>query len=451
MTWRYLPHTSADLSSMLERIGLSETDDLFGNVPSAYRRREPLDLPPALDESALMRHLEESAERNTAARCLSFLGAGMVAHHIPPIVDQLLLRSEFYTAYTPYQAEVSQGTLQAMYEFQTLTCQLFGMDLANASMYDGASAAAEAVLMARRLRPQGRVLLSSTLHPDYIHSVRTYLRESETIDIAVIPHDDKGQSDLNALKQLLSEPTCAVVVGYPNIFGCIENLSALRELSAAHQALLITSTWEPYALSLLRTPGSHDVDIAVGEGQAFAAPPQFGGPGVGLFTCKSDYMRAMPGRLVGKTNDTEGSPGYVLTLSTREQHIRRDRATSNICTNHGLVALAFAIRAALLGKQGLRHIGTLCFDKCEYLKTQLRAHPEACSLPYDATPSFNEFTLRLHREDAEACCRRLQQAQILAGVPLSRWYPERPHDLLIAVTEEHCRDDLDRLAQALVS
>ncbi|MEM1418182.1 MAG: aminomethyl-transferring glycine dehydrogenase subunit GcvPA, partial [Myxococcota bacterium] len=331
---RYLPHTPDEVRQMLARIGVSSIDDLFAAVPPALMAK-PLDLEPSLDEATLMGHLEALADKNASARKLSFLGGGMYDHHIPPAVDQLLLRSEFYTAYTPYQAEVSQGTLQAIYEFQTMVCQLFGMEVANASMYDAASGCAEAVLMARRVTKRKHVVVSAGIHPDALDTTRTYLGAVDDgeakMDVAPLGAD--GRTDLAQVEALLRDDSAALVVGYPTFFGSVEDLAALRKLAADKGALLVTSTTEPYALSQLKAPGALGADICVGEGQALAVPPQLGGPGVGLFACRQKFVRQMPGRLVGETVDQDGVRGFVLTLSTREQHIRRERATSNICTN----------------------------------------------------------------------------------------------------------------------
>ncbi|MEO0321441.1 MAG: aminomethyl-transferring glycine dehydrogenase subunit GcvPA [Myxococcota bacterium] len=447
---RYLPHTPDEIRLMLERIGVSSLDDLFAAVP-AELVAQPLALEPALDEAALMRHLEVLSDRSSSAHALSFLGGGMYDHHIPPAVDQLLLRSEFYTAYTPYQAEVSQGTLQAIYEFQTLVCQLFGMEVANASMYDAASGCAEAVLMARRVTKRKHVVLSAGLHPHAIDTTRTYLGAVDDgaphMDVAALAAD--GRTDLAQVEALLRDDTAALVVGYPTFLGTVEDLAALRRLAAARGALLVTSTTEPYALSTLKAPGDVGADICVGEGQALAVPPQFGGPGVGLFACRQKFVRQMPGRLVGETVDQDGERGFVLTLSTREQHIRRERATSNICTNHGLIALAMAIRTALLGKQGFLHAGERCLRAAEYLKSEIAKLP-GFSLPY-AAPTFNEFVVRRDAGDAAELLRALRAQGIEAGVSLGRFDPAWSQDFLVATTEKHSRADLDRLVAGLAA
>ena len=434
---------------MLDRIGASHIGDLFASIPEVHRLDRPLDLPPALDEGALMDHLTQLGDRNEGARALSFLGAGMYDHHIPPAVDQLLLRSELYTAYTPYQPEISQGTLQGIFEFQTLVCQLFDMDVANASLYDGASAAAEALMMARRIQKKTRCVVSAGLHPEYIDTVTTYLAglDGGSPDLTIVPLDDSGRTDVDAVAVALAGGAAALLVGYPNFLGCTEDLAAMRTLCDEHDALLATATWEPYALGMLRPPGSFGADIAIGEGQALAVSPQFGGPGVGLFTCRQDHVRQMPGRLVGETVDQSGHRGYVLTLSTREQHIRRERATSNICTNHGLIALAMTIRAALLGRRGFEAIAKLCLSKTEYLKRRI-LETGRFGLPTTA-PTFNEFVIRRLEGKAAPLLASLAAKGILAGVDMGRFDPAWERDILIAVTERHRRDDLDRLVAAL--
>lgn len=450
---RYLPHNESEIRDMLSRIGVPDLDALFAPIPGSHRLNRPLDLEPALDEAQLMAHLEELAGRNGAARKLSFLGGGMYDHHIPPAVDQLLLRSEFYTAYTPYQPEYSQGTLQAIFEFQTVVCQLLGMEVANASMYDGASAAAEAVLMARRVTRKSHVLVSAGLHPEYLETIRTYLTGmDEPHAISVVPLARDGRTDAAALGEALAanaRDTACVIVGYPNFLGVVEDLAELRAVvdQAGGGAQLISATNEPYALSVIRSPGELGVDIAVGEGQALAVPPQLGGPGVGLFACRANAVSKMPGRLVGETVDASGVRGYVLTLSTREQHIRRERATSNICTNHGLIALAFAIRSCMLGKRGFREAGELCLNKAEYLKAEIKKLP-GYALPLSG-PTFNEFLVERKDGSVAALLASLAAQGILAGVALERFDSARKNQFLLAVTERHTRADLDRLVAGL--
>ena len=446
---RYLPHTDDEIRSMLERIGVTSIDALFADIPASHRLNRPLALDATLDEPTLMGHLEQLAHKNEAARALSFLGAGMYDHHVPPAVDQLLLRSEFYTAYTPYQPEVSQGTLQSIFEFQTMVCELFGMEVANASMYDAASGVAEAVTMSRRVTGKKHVVLSGALHPEYLQTVQTWLRgldqDESLVQITRIGED--GRTDAAHLAELLRDDTACVVVGYPNFLGCVEDLATLRARTKEKGALLVTATAEPFALSLLKAPGSYGVDICVGEGQALAVPPQLGGPGVGLFAIRQELIRELPGRICGETVDQAGERGYVLTLSTREQHIRREKATSNICTNHGLIALAMTIRCAMLGKAGFEQIGKLCLSKAEYLKKRI-AETGKFTLTTSA-PTFNEFVVRRNDGAAAPLLAALAAKGILGGVDLGRWFPNRDREFLVAVTERHGKDDLDRLVAAL--
>lgn len=435
---------------MLARVGVENIDDLFETIPASHRLDQPLDLEPPLDEPRLMQHLASLANASKGANMLSFLGAGMYQHHVPPAVDQLLQRSEFYTAYTPYQAELSQGTLQAIFEFQTIVCELFGTDVANASMYDGASGAAEAVLMARRIKRRTHVVVSEGLHPEYIETIRTYVQGLDregTITLAPIAAD--GRTDWAAAKSLMTDKTAALVVGYPNFFGCVEDLDQARAVADTEGALLVTATAEPYALSVLRAPGACGADICVGEGQALAVPPQYGGPGVGLFGASQPFVRQMPGRLVGRTLDSDGYPGYVLTLSTREQHIRREKATSNICTNHGLIALAMGMRTAMLGRQGFQQAGQRCLNAAHYIRAGIEKL-DGFEVPY-AAPVFNELVIRSKGPDASEVLSRLAERDIIAGLDLGRFRDEWRKDLLLAVTELHTRDDLDRLLKALAS
>ncbi len=433
---------------MLARVGVAHIDDLFEAIPSSHLLDEPLDLEPALDEPRLMQHLTALSNASPGAHMLSFLGGGMYRHHVPPAVDQLLLRSEFYTAYTPYQAELSQGTLQATFEFQTIVCELLGTDVANASMYDGASATAEAVLMARRAKRRTHVVVSEGLHPEYIETIRTYLQGLDTESaVALAPLGADGRTDWEAATGALTDQTAALVVGYPNFFGCVEDLDAARSVADTVGALLVTATAEPYALSVLRAPGAAGADICAGEGQALAVPPQYGGPGVGLFGASQALVRQMPGRLVGRTVDSDGQPGYVLTLSTREQHIRREKATSNICTNHGLIALAMGMRTAMLGRQGFQQAGQRCVNAAHYLRTGIEKL-EAFEIPYGA-PVFNEFVVRSQGPKASVVLARLLERGIIGGVDLGRFRDEWRQDLLLATTELHSREDLDHLLDAL--
>ena len=447
---RYLPHTPEEIEAMLREIGKGSVDELFEQIPKEVRLDRALAIEPPLDEPSLMRHLDELSHRNRAADLISFLGAGAYDHPISPAVDQLLLRSEFYTAYTPYQPEVAQGTLQSIFEFQTIVSELFGLPVANASMYDGASAAAEAVLMAKRLTRRERVLVSSGVHPHYRETIDTYLQGigSGKAAIQALPLGEDGRP--GALDNLVQEDIAAVVIGYPNFYGCVTDVRRAAEIAHRHGALLVTVTEEPFALALLEPPGELGADIAVGEGQPLGVPLQFGGPYVGLFACREgrDFLQQIPGRLVGETVDKNGERGYVLTLSTREQHIRRERATSNICTNTGLCALSVTIRMCMLGKQGFIEAGRQCLAKSEYLKAKIKALA-GYSLVYPSTPTFNEFAVRVRGGSAARVVDALEPKGFLAGFDLGRVDPGQADQLLIAVTERASRADLDAFARAL--
>ena len=449
---RYLPHTADDIRSMLEIIGAPSVDTLFEPIPEANRLKRPLAIESSLDEASLMDELSALADQNTAATCVSFLGGGIYDHHVPPAVDQLLLRGEFYTAYTPYQAEVAQGTLQAIFEFQTIVAELFGMPVANASMYDGASALAEAVLMARRLTKRTRVVICEGVHPEYLEVVRTYVGglPGGAESITTLSLSSRGTVEPEDAKDALGEDGACLVVGYPSFYGTIYDLHALSEAAHERGALLVTVTQQPYALGIVEPPGSQGADISVGEGQAPGVPAQYGGPGCGLFACRDAraFLQNIPGRLVGETVDRNGQRGYVLTLSTREQHIRRDRATSNICTNHSLCALAITIRACLLGKRGLVEVARHCLSKSEYVKNAL-VGSGAYELPYSA-PTFNEFVVRRKAGAVAPLVNKLASEGILAGIPLSRFDAARDRDLLVCVTERRTRAQMDRLIAGLL-
>ncbi|HLV67756.1 MAG TPA: aminomethyl-transferring glycine dehydrogenase subunit GcvPA [Polyangiaceae bacterium] len=449
---RYLPHTEAEIAEMLRAVGRSALDQLFDTIPEAVRFRGNLRVDPALDEAALMRHLRELAEKNTGASFTSFLGAGMYSHHIPPAVDQLLLRSEFYTAYTPYQPEVSQGTLQAIWEFQTIVSELYGLPLANASLYDGASAAAEAALMACRLTRRDRVVVSGCVHPEYRATIRTYLGGRNADACVEVPAGSDGRAHGAALADAVDGQTAALLVGYPSFYGPLNDLPRLAEVAHGREALLVAVNSEPYALALAEAPGALGADIAVGEGQPIACPPQLGGPGVGLFACRDErrFLQQLPGRICSETVDANGRRGYVLTLSTREQHIRRERATSNICTNQGLVALALTIRMSLLGESGFVAVAERCLSKARYLRSAilgLRGYAPG----FDEAPFFNEFAVRVRGGSAARVVEALEQRGIVAGLDLGRVDASLADRLLIAVTENHRREDLDEFVAALDS
>lgn len=450
---RYLPHTQAEITAMLAVVDLPSLDALYSSIPVEARLGRPLDLPAGVDEPTLMRELADLSRRNRASTMLSFLGAGAYDHHFPPAADQLLLRSEFYTAYTPYQPEVAQGTLQVIFEFQTIVSEILGLPVANASMYDGASGAAEAVLMARRLTGREHTVLCEGLHPHYTGTIETYVAGigAGSASLTRVPVGGDGAADVAALSAAITGDTACVIIGYPNFFGSVADVRAIAE--AAHQkgALLVTATEDPYALALLESPGALGADIAVGEGQPLGLPPQYGGPGVGLFACRSDrkYLQQVPGRLVGETVDKHGRRGYVLTLATREQHIRRERATSNICTNSGLCATALTIKMCMLGKSGFIEAARQCLAKTEYLKSAIRGLA-GYALPH-AAPTFNEFAVRVRGGDAGKLVAALEGEEIIVGLDLGRVDASRRDLLLVAVTERHTRADLDRLVTALAA
>ena len=443
---RYIPHTAGDVTEMLERIGVGTLEELFVEVPESVRLKRPFDLPEAVSETELLRELKALGAKNaTPETYRNFLGGGAYHHFIPTVIDLLVSRSEFYTAYTPYQPEISQGTLQAVFEFQSLICQLTGMDAANASMYDGASACAEAVLMAVRLTRRKRVLLSRALNPRYRAVVATYCRylSLELVDVAIAAD---GRTDLADLHAKLDDTTAAVVVGYPNYFGVIEDVAALAEASQEAGARFVTAVAEPVALGLLKSPGELGADIVAGDGQSFGLPLAFGGPYVGFFAVRQKDVRGMPGRLVGETTDLDGQRGFVLTLATREQHIRREKATSNICSNQGLCALMATIFMSLLGKQGLREMAEQNLAKAAYARQKLSG-VKGFSLVFGA-PAFNEFVVRCEAPVAEVLAR-LEGLGILAGLPLGEDYPELADCFLVCVTEQNQREDIDALVTAL--
>ncbi|MFH1263413.1 MAG: aminomethyl-transferring glycine dehydrogenase subunit GcvPA [Pseudomonadota bacterium] len=439
---RYIPLTGADREAMLREIGVQSIDDLFRSIPASSRKKSAPELPAAKTESELLGYFHALAQKNlpNGEKWLSFLGGGAYDHFVPTIVDALSSRGEFLTAYTPYQPEVSQGTLQAIFEFQSLVANLFGLDCANASMYDGASAAAEAVLMAMRIKDGNRIFLSKGLHPEYQQVIRAYLRETE-VEIVELELDASGRTVLPTLPT----GTLAGVISQPNFFGVIENLSPLADSVHAGGGLLITATPEGMAFGAIRDPGSEGADIVAGEGQSFGNYLNYGGPYVGLLATKREYVRQIPGRLVGRTVDREGKEGYVLTLATREQHIRREKATSNICTNHSLCALRACIYLATVGERGLREIALRNMWAAHKLRTSL-LELKGVEAVYKG-PVFNEFTVRLPIS-TEAFLSKMEAEKVLGGIPISKWDQARTHDLLIAVTETKSPDDLDRYVAA---
>ena len=440
----FVPHSDADRRDMLAKIGVSNIRELYSDIPDSLVRDGLPEMPDALSEWETVKAIQELADRNHSLIC--FAGAGQYDHFVPAAVDHLIRRSEFYTAYTPYQPEVSQGTLQVIYEFQTMVCELTGMDVANASMYDGPSSAAEAAVMARAVTRRDRVLAAGSLHPHYRKVTETYLH-GQGSELQTVPIDDRGLVDRDALASALGDDVACVIVQYPNFFGVIEELEPLAEMVADAGALFVVAA-DPVTLSLLRPPGECGADIVVAEGQPFGNPLSFGGPVVGLFAAKQKYVRKMPGRIVGATEDVEGRRGYVLTLQTREQQIRRDKATSNICTNQGLNALAATIHLSLLGRAGLRKVAEVSTRNAHYARSRLEAI-EGVELLYPDSPFVREFAIRTE-ENSRAILERGFSAGVLAGVSLSR-FPSlgAPDGLLLAFTEKRSREGIDRLIDVI--
>jgi len=441
---RYIPNSPEERAEMLASIGLSNASELFRSIPADVQLNRKLNITDPFAESEVITAMEEMAARNTAATKPSFLGAGVYSHFSPTIVDHLIQRSEFFTSYTPYQPEISQGTLQYIFEFQTLICQLTGMEVANASMYDGSTAMAEAYLMAQRVTRRNRIVVATSVHPEYREVARTYTQHGDAEIVSVGFDEETGRiADLSAL----DDKTAAVVVQSPNFFGCVEDLQSIADQAHAVGALLIVVVTEAISLGLLKSPGTCGADIVVGEGQSFGIPMSFGGPHVGLFATQEKYVRQMPGRLCGVAYDKNGNRGFVLTLSTREQHIRREKATSNICTNQGLIALAATIYMETMGKKGLQEVAEQNVQKAAYLKRSL-AEIDGFSVPYSA-PTFNEFVVRAPKPATEILEKLRNENGIIGGLALSKYYGGHDNDFLVCVTETMTKNQIDMLADAL--
>ena len=432
----YIPNTAVEQDALLAAIGRGRVDDLFGDIPDGYRN-PPLELPAPLSELEIQRELGALAARNRPLGSgPSFLGAGSYHHFIPAIVKALMTRGEFLTAYTPYQPEVSQGTLQVIFEFQTLISALYGMEVANAGMYDGATSLAEAVLMACRVTRRERVIVCDTVAPAYREVIATYC-QAQGISIDLLPASDAAGA--------VDEGTAGIVAQYPNFYGGLDDLAGLADAAHADGALLVVSA-DPLAMGMLRPPGEFGADIVTGEGQPLGIPPSYGGPYLGLFSCQQQYIRQMPSRLVGRTTDTQGRTGYVLTLQTREQHIRRERATSNICTNEALYALAATIYLAAMGRQGLRQVAELCYHKAHYAAQRIAALPQY-ALAQNGQPFFQEFVINCPIPPAEVN-RRLMDSNILGGLEVSDRFE---NGMLLCVTEMNARSEIDALVDALAA
>ena len=441
---RYISNTPAQQKEMLALIGASSIEDLLIRIPAKARLSRPLNLPDAMAETDLVRHLQRLAARNAGADDYAcFLGAGSYDHAIPSPINHLISRGEFFTAYTPYQPEASQGTLRSIFEYQTMMAELTGMDVVNASIYDGASSLAEATLMAHSVTGRDTLVISRGVNPLYRQVVETYA-EGPGLKLKSAPLGD-GVTDLDALRKAVSKHTAAVVIQYPNFFGCLEDVRAAADCAHEAGALLVVAA-DPINLGLLTPPGACGADIVVGEGQGLGVPMSFGGPNLGVFAVKQELVRRMPGRLVGATVDVDGQRGFVLTLQTREQHIRREKATSNICTNVALCALMATIYVAILGKRGLRKVGELSTAKAHYAARELAKVP-GVRLRFGA-PFFKEFALQLPKSP-ERVIKRLAKDRLLAGVPLKGFDRAYKDCLLVAVTEKRTKDEIDAYAAAL--
>ncbi len=442
----YLFNTPDDRQAMLEAIGASSIEELFDMIPSSLRLTDDLDIPPGLSELELCEHMQSLAQKNTsAAECVCFLGGGSYDHFIPAVVDAIASRGEFATAYTPYQAEASQGSLQAFFEYQTLFTRLTGMDVSNASLYDGGSAATEAVLMSIRATGRhGRVVTAESVHPEYREILATNLKNLD-VDLITVP-TPQGTIAPDEMAAAVTRDTACVLVQHPNFFGCLEEVEQLVAVAHDCGALLVVSV-DPLSLGLLKRPGDYGADIVVAEGQSLGNPMSFGGPYLGMMACREQFVRRLPGRIVGQTVDRRGKRCWVLTLQTREQHIRRDKATSNICTNQGLLALRATVYLALLGPMGLREVSQLCLHKARYAADQITSSGRF-TLALDR-PTFKEFVVRDTAGKVEEALADAAQNGILAGIPLARWYPGLKDCFLVAVTEKRSRRQMDQWAGCL--
>jgi glycine dehydrogenase subunit 1 len=445
---RYIPHTGDDVREMLETIGVSSEDALFESIPPALRAKAPLDLPPALDERALLQHLTALAGKNAGQDVRVFMGGGAYNHYIPSAINELIHRTEFYTAYTPYQPELAQGTLQAMFEYQSMICRLLGTEVSNASMYDGSTAFTEAWFMAVRQQKNKRrkLVAAGALHPEYLEVLRTYLLDCG-LCLVTVPAGPDGRVDPAALAKVLDDDTAALAFQSPNFFGVLEDVPTLCKAAADRGALSVACFTEALAFGLIEPPGRQGADIVVGEGQSLGISMSYGGPGLGIMACRKDLVRNIPGRLVGETVDRHGTRGFCITLATREQHIRREKATSNICTNQGLCALTAAMYLTLLGPEGLAQVARANHANAAYLRSEVLKVP-GVKATHGSSPFFNEFVVTLPTE-AEPLVQRLADQKIAAGIPLSRYYAELKHELLLTATELTTAKDIQALVTAL--
>lgn len=437
MKHRYLPMTETDKKAMLEEIGISDVQELFNDIPESVQFKGEYKIKKAKSETALLKELTTLAAKNADLRShTSFLGAGVYDHYMPVIVDHVLSRSEFYTAYTPYQPEISQGELQAIFEFQTMICELTGMDVANSSMYDGGTALAEAAMLSSGHTKRKKVLLSSTVHPETKDVVKTYAK-GQYVEVVEIPYKD-GVTDLDALKSEMGDDIAAVIVQYPNFFGRIEPMKELEEIIHANKAMFVVSS-NPLSLGAITPPGAFGADIVAGDAQPFGIPTSFGGPHCGYFAVTNKLVRKIPGRLVGQTKDDQGRRGFVLTLQAREQHIRRDKATSNICSNQALNALAASVAMTALGKKGVKEMAVSNIQRAHYAKKAF--DNKGFTIAFNG-PCFNEFVVVLNKPVKEVNQQLLQEG-IIGGYDLGREYPELKNHMLVAVTELRTKEEID--------
>ena len=441
---RYIPNSPEERQEMLTAVGLASADELFRSIPSDVQLGRRLEITEPLAEPEVISAMEGFAARNPAATKPSFLGAGVYSHFSPTIVDHLIQRSEFFTSYTPYQPEISQGTLQYIFEFQTLICQLTGMEVANASMYDGSTSMAEAYVMAQRVTRRDKIIVADTVHPEYREVARTYTQHGDAEIVTVGFDKETGRV---ASLDGLDDKTAAVVVQSPNFFGCAEDLTSIAEQAHAVGALLIVVVTEAISFGLLKSPGACGADIVVGEGQSFGVPMSFGGPHVGLFATRDKFVRQMPGRLCGVAYDKNGNRGFVLTLSTREQHIRREKATSNICTNQGLIALAATIYMEAMGKKGLQEVAMQNAQKAAYAAKRISGI-DGFEIAYSA-PKFNEFVVRAPRAATEILEKLRTENGIIGGLALTKYYPALENEFLVCVTETSSKERIDELVDSL--
>jgi len=444
----YVPHSEKDIREMLNVIGVKSIDELFEAIPESIRFSGRLELPDAMSEIELRRYVGELADKNLAAGrdYTCFLGGGAYFHFIPALVDELSARGEFYTAYTPYQAEASQGTLQTIFEYQSCICALCKMDVSNASHYDGATAFAEAAVMAHQIhaKKKRKCLVMRTVHPEFRRVLATYMRPLE-VEVVEVDYDrESGTTDIECLRSLLDEDVAAVMFQTPNFFGHLEDADEISEAARSAGAKLIVSV-DPLSLAILKPPGDYGADIAVGDGQPLGNYLSFGGPAFGFFTAKKEFLRRMPGRIAGRTVDRDGNIGYVLTFQTREQHIRREKATSNICTNQALCAMRALIHLVTAGKRGFVKLALLCLQKAHYAAELLKEKGRRVRF---GAPFFREFVIDV--DDAERLQKRLlQDEKIMVGPLLKRWYPELKNSLLVAFTEMNSREEIERLINAV--